>query len=566
MEFSLNSEVNACAEDQLDYPLCGTRDSPPGRLRRPGTYKNRHPGPDLSTVGGGHAFTRPVAAQYRLTSMDYFTTSSAASRRAGAALIVGVYERGKLGVAATDIDKASGGRLAKLVKSGDVSGAVGKATVLTSLDNVRAQRVVAVGLGKVSEFGVTAFRKATAAAVDALDGYKIKDLATYLTLEDVAGTNAYYLARYTVQTIGDALYRFDEMKSGKRKPVMPLAKIGFAIAKRGDAKKAETGAAHADAIVESMALAKDLGNLPPNVCTPSHIARTAQRLAREHRDLSTKVLSEAEMKKLGMHSLLSVTAGTVEPAKLIVMQYKGAGREAPVVLVGKGITFDAGGISLKPGPGMDEMKYDMCGAASVIATIGAAAALKLPINVTAVVPTCENLPSGTATRPGDIVKSMSGQTIEILNTDAEGRLILCDAMTYARRFKPAVMLDVATLTGACVIALGHHLSAVMSNSDGLAKDVLAAGIAADDRAWHMPMADEYAQQLKSNFADFANVGGRDGGAVTAACFLSKFTKGVDWAHLDIAGTAWQSGARKGSTGRPVPLLTEFLLARANALP
>jgi leucyl aminopeptidase len=264
---------------------------------------------------------------------------------------------------------------------------------------------------------------------------------------------------------------------------------------------------------------------------------------------------------------LSVANGTNEPAKLIIMQYKGASsREKPVVLVGKGITFDSGGISLKAGPGMDEMKYDMCGAASVIAAVAAIAKLKLPINVTAVVPSCENLPSGTATRPGDIVTSMSGQTIEILNTDAEGRLVLCDAMTYARRFKPAVMIDVATLTGACVIALGHHRTAIMSNSDSLAKAIYDAGINADDRGWHMPLGDEYDRQLKSNFADFANVGGREGGAITAAAFLAKFTDGLEWAHLDIAGTAWVSGSKKGATGRPVPMLTEFLLQRAGALP
>jgi len=272
------------------------------------------------------------------------------------------------------------------------------------------------------------------------------------------------------------------------------------------------------------------------------------------------------MKRLGMHSLLSVTAGTVLPAKLIVMRYTGATKQAPVVLVGKGVTFDAGGISLKPGPGMDEMKFDMCGAASVIGTIAIVAKLKLPINVVVVVPTCENLPSGTATRPGDIVKSMSGQTIEILNTDAEGRLILCDALTYAKRFKPAALIDVATLTGACVIALGHHRTAVMSSNDKLADSIIDAGIAADDRGWRMPLAQEYERQLKSNFADFANVGGRDGGAITAACFLSKFTKGTEWAHLDIAGTAWRSGRKKGSTARPVPMLTEFLLQRAGALP
>jgi leucyl aminopeptidase len=315
-----------------------------------------------------------------------------------------------------------------------------------------------------------------------------------------------------------------------------------------------------------MTLCRDLGNLPANVCTPSYLARTAQRLARQHTKLATKIVNEAEMKKLGMHSLLSVTAGTKEPAKLIVMQYKGAVRQKPVVLVGKGVTFDSGGISLKPGPAMDEMKFDMCGAASVIGTMATVARLKLPINLTVVVPTCENMPSSTATRPGDIVESMSGKTIEVLNTDAEGRLILCDALTYSRRFKPALLIDVATLTGACVIALGHHRTAVMSRDDDIAKAITEAGVAADDRSWHMPLADEYALALRSNFADLANVGGRSGGAITAACFLSKFTDGLDWAHLDIAGTAWLSGARKGATGRPVPMLTQILLSRAGVLP
>jgi leucyl aminopeptidase len=267
-----------------------------------------------------------------------------------------------------------------------------------------------------------------------------------------------------------------------------------------------------------------------------------------------------------MHSFLSVSAGTTLPAKLILLQYKGAGTDKPVVLVGKGITFDAGGISLKPGPGMDEMKFDMCGAASVIATLAVVARLKLPINLNVIVPACENLPSGTATRPGDIITSMSGQTIEVLNTDAEGRLILCDALTYSKRFKPEVVIDVATLTGACVIALGHHLTAIMSRSDKLADEITVAGVAADDRGWRMPIADEYDRQLDSNFADFANVGGREGGAITAACFLSKFTDGMNWAHLDIAGTAWKSGKAKGSTARPVPMLAEFVLRRARAIP
>jgi leucyl aminopeptidase len=282
--------------------------------------------------------------------------------------------------------------------------------------------------------------------------------------------------------------------------------------------------------------------------------------------LQTKVLNEPEIRRLGMLSFLSVTSGAAEPAKLIVMQYKGGGKGKPVVLVGKGITFDSGGISLKPGPSMDEMKFDMCGAASVIASIAIIAELRLPINVTVIVPTCENLPGSTATRPGDIVKSMSGQTIEILNTDAEGRLILCDALTYSRRFKPHTVIDVATLTGACVIALGHYRTAVMSRSDELAGAITSAGIAANDLCWHMPMGPEYERLLRSNFADMANVGTREGGAITAACFLGKFTEGLNWAHLDIAGTAWRSGVHKGGTGRPVPVLTEFLLRHAGALP
>lgn len=497
--------------------------------------------------------------------MKYSTTTSAASRRAGSCVIVGIYARNKLGSAAIDIDKASKGHIRKQIKLGDLNGKLGQCRLLNSIDGVKAQRVLVVGLGKANLFGVMQLRQATNAAMTLLKSSKIADVTNYLTLEKIKGVSPYYLARYSVQTIGESLYRFTEMKSGRRGAAIALKRVTLALQKRSDAAKVTRGSEHADAIVNGMALAKDLGNLPPNVCTPSYLGRIAQRLARENKNLQTRVIGEAEMKRLGMHALLSVTAGTVLPAKLIVMKYKGTTKQAPMVLVGKGVTFDAGGISLKPGPGMDEMKFDMCGAASVIATIAVVAKLKLPINVNVVVPTCENLPSGTATRPGDIVKSMSGQTIEILNTDAEGRLILCDALTYARRFKPAAIIDVATLTGACVIALGHHRTAVMSNNDKLANNILDAGISADDRGWHMPIAVEYERQLKSNFADFANINGREGGAITAACFLSKFTKGMDWAHLDIAGTAWRSGAKKGSTGRPVPMLSELLLKRAGAI-
>ena len=498
--------------------------------------------------------------------MEMFATTSAAHRRSGGCVIVGVFESGKTGPGIDDIDAASGGYIGKLIRQGDISGRPGTTLMLNDVPGVRAKRVLVAGLGKKNKFNIAAFRHTVTSVATAIRSTKIADVVSYLGTVEVDGASAYYLARYTVETIGAALYSFSETKSGKRPKAPALKKIGFAVNSRGESAQAVLGAEHAAAIVEGMSLAKDLGNLPPNVCTPAHLARTAQKLARKHKNISTRVLGEAEIKRLGMHSFLSVTAGTTLPAKLILMQYKGAGRDKPVVLVGKGITFDAGGISLKPGPGMDEMKFDMCGAASVLGAMSVVAKLKLPINVNVVIPACENLPSGTATRPGDIVTSMSGKTIEILNTDAEGRLILCDALTYARRYKPDVIIDVATLTGACVIALGHHRTAVMTRDDALAAEILDAGISADDRGWQMPIADEYEQQLKSNFADFANIGGRDGGAVTAACFLGKFTEGMNWAHLDIAGTAWKSGSAKGSTGRPVPLLSEFILRRARAIP
>jgi leucyl aminopeptidase len=498
--------------------------------------------------------------------MEYFTTTSKASRRAVDCVIVGVYERGKLSVGAADIDSASKGSIRRHLKNGDASGILGRCAVITDVDGIRANRIAVVGLGKVSSFGISQYRRALAAALSAIANSKCHQILNSLALESTNDAGSYYLARHTVQSVGDALYRFTEMKSGRKAPSMPLKKVGISVANRSDANQAMRGAKHGVAIVAGMTLAKDLGNLPANICTPSYIARTAQKLARDHKNIQTRILNEVDMKRLGMHSLLSVTAGTKEPAKLIVMQYKGKVGQKPVVLVGKGVTFDSGGISIKPGPGMDEMKFDMCGAAGVIGTLTAIAKLKLPINVNVVVPAVENLPGGKATKPGDIVKSMSGQTIEILNTDAEGRLILCDALTYARRFKPDTVIDVATLTGACVIALGHHRTAVMSTNDGLSNDIVAAGVSSDDRGWPMPLGEEWAAQLESNFADMANVGGREGGAITAGCFLGKFTAGLNWAHLDIAGTAWKSGKLKGATGRPVPMLTEFLLARCGALP
>ena len=497
--------------------------------------------------------------------MEYQSTTRAASRIAADCLVVGVYDRSRLGAAAADIDEASGGWLTSLIKNGDASTQRGRAIMLPAPTGIKAKRVLIVGLGKHADFNAANYRRALAAAMGSIRDAKLKDLAVGLTLEDADGASAYYLARHSAETIAAATYAFTAMKSVSRKPALKLRKLTFAIRERRDAAPARLGGEHGTAIAAGMALTRDLGNLPGNVCTPSYLAKTARDLAKKHAKLTTRVLNEAEIRRLGMHSFLSVTNGAVEPAKLIVMQYRGVTGQRPVALVGKGITFDSGGISLKPGPGMDEMKFDMCGAGSVLGAIATAAMLKLPLNVVGIIPTCENMPSATATRPGDIVKSMAGKTIEILNTDAEGRLILCDALTYARRFKPDTVLDVATLTGACVIALGHHLTAVMSEDDALVEELLDAGKAAEDRAWPLPLDARYGESLKSNFADFANVGGREGGASVAGCFLARFTDGLKWAHLDIAGTAWHEGARKGASGRPVPMLTEFLLRRAGVV-
>jgi leucyl aminopeptidase len=341
-----------------------------------------------------------------------------------------------------------------------------------------------------------------------------------------------------------------------------LRKLTFCVSRRNELAPAEQALSQGLAMAAGVELAKDLGNLPGNFCTPTYLASEAGELARAH-GMSVDVLDRADMEKLGMNTLLSVARGSHEPPKFIVLRHAGGSTDAkPIVLVGKGITFDSGGISLKPGPEMDEMKFDMCGAASVLGTLKAAAMMKLPLNVIGVIPATENMPGGSATKPGDVITSMSGQTVEILNTDAEGRLILCDALTYVERFQPDCVIDIATLTGACVIALGHVTTGLLANNETVARELLDAGNEAHDRAWQLPLFDDYQEQLKSNFADMANIGGRPAGTITAACFLSRFAEKFAWAHLDIAGTAWRSGKDKGATGRPVPLLSHFLIERA----
>jgi leucyl aminopeptidase len=493
--------------------------------------------------------------------MELHAVSASVTRQRTDCAIVGVYEKGLLSAAASELDAKLGKQLARLVKQGDVRGKLGETLLLPEPKGVPAARILVVGLGAKDKFGRKQYRKSLAAALTAVTKTGSVQATSYLSQETIAATNAYYVGRCSAEVAAHNTYRIPDLKSAKKPPLPTLKKLNFAILGTPERAQAERGVNHGAGITGGMSLTRDLGNLPANVCTPTHLAKTAQELAREHRGaLKVRVLDIAEIRKLKMGSFLSVTRGSVEPPRLIVLEYNGGKpKSAPIALVGKGITFDTGGISLKPPAAMDEMKYDMCGAATVLGVFKAVAALKLPINLVGVIPTCENMPSGTATKPGDIVTSMSGQTIEVLNTDAEGRLVLCDALTYVRRFSPKVVIDIATLTGACVMALGNQYSGLFSNDDELSTALSSAGKRAEDGAWSLPMDEEYAEQLKSNFADMANIGGREGGAITAACFLAKFTQGMKWAHLDIAGTAWLSGANKGGTGRPVPLLMDYLI-------
>jgi leucyl aminopeptidase len=493
--------------------------------------------------------------------VEFSIIFSAPEKQAGDCIAVGVFESRKLSEPADALDKAARGHIRTFLRSGDMEGKLGTTRVLYQVPGVAAKRVVLVGLGREKDFGVKEYRDSVRAAVSAIDRTGASEAALYFAELPVAGHDAAWKAQQLVMGAAEVTYRFDRMKSKKPEP-STLARINIAAVARKEAALLEGGVAEGRASAAGVALARDLGNLPGNVCTPTYLAETALKLGKDWK-LGVEVLEQKDMEKLGMGSLLSVARGSRQPPKFIILRYNGAAKkDRPVVLVGKGITFDTGGISIKPAAEMDEMKFDMCGAASVLGTFRALGELKPKLNVVGLIPSTENMPGGNATKPGDIVTSMSGQTIEILNTDAEGRLILCDALTYAERFDPQAVVDIATLTGACVIALGHVCSGLFSNKDALAQEILKVGSETWDRVWHMPLWDDYQDQLKSNFADFANIGGRAAGSVTAACFLARFTSKYDWAHLDIAGTAWKSGKEKGATGRPVPLLTSFLLKRA----
>ena len=497
--------------------------------------------------------------------MEFSIKSGSPEKQRSACVVVGVFEPRKLTLPAELLDKAAKGYISDIIRRGDMEGKSGTTLLLHNVPGSLCDRVLLVGLGKEKEFREKDYCDAIRTAVKTLNETGAFDGTLFLTETGPKRRGVAWRIRQASMVAQEAVYRFDQYKSKKAEIRRPLRKLTFAVERRNELPPAEEALAQGNAIAEGIALARNLGNQPGNVGTPGHLAEPAVQMAQET-GMSCQVLEREEMEALGMHSLLSVARGSRQAPKFIILEHKGGKiGDKPLVLVGKGITFDTGGISLKPAADMDEMKYDMCGAAAVLGTMQAAARMALPVNLVALVPSCENMPGGNASRPGDIVTSMSGQTIEILNTDAEGRLILCDALTYAERFEPEAVIDVATLTGACVVALGHVATGLFANEDSLARELLTAGEEAHDRAWHMPLWDDYQDLLKSPFADMGNVGGRWGGAITAACFLSRFAKKYEWAHLDIAGTAWKSGSDKGATGRPVSLLAHYLLKRTEKL-
>ncbi|MDA1107960.1 MAG: leucyl aminopeptidase [Proteobacteria bacterium] len=476
-------------------------------------------------------------------------------------IVVGVFESRHLSSAAARLDKQCGGLLSRLMERDDMKGTIGETRLLHNVPHALCERIVLVGCGKRDGFGDAQYRKAITAAVSMLRDTGAREAVICLPELELKTRDTAWKIRQAVLAAHNTLYRFENHKS-KKQVASKLHHITLATTERHKPADAVRALCEGEAIAAGSSLARDLGNQPSNVCTPAYLAAQAKALQKAHKKIKVSVLEVKDMQRLGMGALLAVARGAKEPAKLITLEYHGAKTtDKPIVLVGKGVTFDSGGISIKPAANMDEMKYDMSGAGSVLGTLAACAALALPLNVVGVIPATENMPSGDAVKPGDIVTSLSGLTIEILNTDAEGRLILCDALTYSERFKPDVVIDIATLTGACVIALGKHPSGLLGNHAPLVRDLIQAGETSGDRAWELPLWDEYQDQLKTNFADMANVGGREGGTITAACFLARFTKKYHWAHLDIAGTAWHSGDKKGSTGRPVPLLMHYLLQR-----
>jgi leucyl aminopeptidase len=495
--------------------------------------------------------------------MDYSIETSPLDKQQTDCIIVGIYENQQFSPSATSIDEKIQKIITQLINRGDIKGKNSETLLINYIPDSTIDRILLVGLGEKDKITPKLYRKALASAISTIKATKIKSACCTLIDIDVINSDTQWKTRQIVEIFNDALYQYQETKSSEDSKT-ELNKIQIhAVAEANT--QAKQGLQQGLAIANGIELTKFLSDLPGNICTPSYLAERASTLADNADKISVEILEESDMEALGMGSFLSVSRGSRQPAKLIVLNYQGGANDSkPIVIVGKGLTFDAGGISLKAGAGMDEMKYDMCGGASVLGTLQAAAEMDLSINIVGIVPSSENMPDGDANKPGDVLTSMSGLTIEVLNTDEEGRLILCDALTYAKKFNPDVVIDLATLTGACLVALGRVPSGLLGNDDDLCNDLIKAGETACDSLWRLPLWEEYHEQLKSNFADLANIGGRDAGTITAACFLSRFTEDYRWAHLDIAGTAWRTGANKGATGRPVPLLSQYLIDRENA--
>ncbi|WP_026375973.1 leucyl aminopeptidase [Aestuariibacter salexigens] len=495
--------------------------------------------------------------------MEFSVKSGSPEKQRSACIVVGVFEPRRLTAVAEQLDDISGGYISNLLRRGDLEGKAGQMLLLHHVPNVLSERVLLVGCGKERELDERQYKQIISKTIKTLNETGSMEAVCFLTELHVKGRDTYWKVRQAVESTQDSLYTFLKLKTKRGEPRRPLRKMVFNVPTRRELSTGEQAIEHGLAVAHGVRVAKDVANMPPNICNPAYLLEQAKELAESHDRITVEAVGEKQMEELGMHSYLAVGRGSHNESIMSIIHYRGADSEqAPIVLVGKGLTFDSGGISLKPGDGMDEMKYDMGGAAGVLGVMNSLAKMNLPLNVIGVLAGCENMPDANAYRPGDILTTMSGQTVEVLNTDAEGRLVLCDALTYVERFEPEAVIDVATLTGACVIALGKYASGVMSTHNPLAHELLNASEQSGDKAWRLPLWDEYQEQIESPFADMANIGGRPAGTITAACFLSRFTKKYNWAHMDIAGTAWVSGKNKGATGRPVPMLSQFLLNRA----
>ena len=466
--------------------------------------------------------------------MEFSVKSGSPEKQRSACIVVGVFEPRRLTAVAEQLDEISEGYISNLLRRGDLEGKAGQMLLLHHVPNVLSERVLLVGCGKERELDERQYKQIIAKTITTLNETGSMEAVCFLTELHVKGRDTYWKVRQAVEATEDSLYTFLQLKTKKGEPRRPLRKIVFNVPTRRELTVGERAVEHGLAISRGAKVTKDVANMPPNICNPAYLWEQAQSLASQYESISAEVVDETQMAELGMQAYLAVGRGSA----------------------------NSGGISIKPGEAMDEMKYDMGGAAGVLGTMHTIAALNLPINIIGVLAGCENMPDGTAYRPGDILTTMSGQTVEVLNTDAEGRLVLCDALTYVERYEPELVIDVATLTGAVIIALGHHATGLMSTHNPLAHELLNASEQSSDRAWRLPVWDDYQEQLESPFADMTNLGGRPAGSITAACFLSRFTKKYNWAHLDIAGTAWRSGKNKGATGRPVPMLSQFLMNRA----